>query len=128
VVSRLKSTAGVSMVETLACLGDSDAAQLGRGMTCYLRHTIPKSRSVRLIVNAFCRNGCHAFKGGSQVNNMWRAGLTDSAMDNMSMLGDFPRIDERIHASESSPREALHAKEGIGGSREQGHSGRDASN
>jgi hypothetical protein len=67
-------------------------------------------------VNAFCRDGCHAFKGGSQVDNMGRIVLTDSAVNNMSMLGDFPRIDERIHASESSPREALHAKEGISGS------------
>jgi hypothetical protein len=50
------------------------------------------------------------------VDNMGRIVLTDSAVNNMSMLGDFPRIDERIHASESSPREAFHAEKGIGGS------------
>lgn len=61
---------------------------------------------------------------GSQRGTIRKVLLTDSTVDNMSMPGDFSRIDERIHASKSCPREALHAEESIGGTREQGHSGR----
>ena len=43
------------------------------------------------------------------------------------MLGDLPWVDEGIHAGESCAGEALHTKEGIGGTRENGYSGRETS-
>jgi hypothetical protein len=65
----------------------------------------------------------HCGSRGEKVKELL---LTDSTMDDVSVLGDFTWIDEWIHASKSCSRKALHAKESICGTRENGHSGRNA--